>query len=59
MAAEKIKTARMAAGLTQEKAATLLQFPLRTWQKWEEGTAQPPVYIEKLILDRLTRMQEK
>lgn len=32
-----IKAARRKSGLTQEKAAALIGYSLRTWQEWEGG----------------------
>lgn len=35
------KKLRETAGLTQQESADLLQIPIRTWQRWEEGSAKP------------------
>ena len=54
-----IKEARQAAGLSQAKMATILEIPKRTIESWEAGTRKPPVYVEKLIVEKLMQMSEK
>jgi DNA-binding XRE family transcriptional regulator len=49
-----IKEARVNAGLTQDRMATLLQIPKRTIENWETGTRKPPAYFEKLIIHKLS-----
>jgi DNA-binding transcriptional regulator YiaG len=34
---EQVKQARVKAGLTQQKAADLINCGIRSWQKWEAG----------------------
>ena len=38
---DKIKTARLAVGISQEKAARQLDVALNTWARWEQGKQQP------------------
>ena len=54
-----IKEARQAAGLSQAKMATILEIPKRTIESWETGERKPPVYVEKLIVEKLMQMSEK
>ena len=53
-----IREARLAAGLTQRKMSELLEIPLRTIEQWEAGTRKPPIYVEKLIIEKLNRIKE-
>ena len=50
---EKIKEARVAAGLTQKKVCELLGIPPRTLQDWEAGRRNPPVWVEALVLEKI------
>lgn len=49
----KIKDARLNAGLTQQAMSDLLEIPLRTIENWEGGKSKPPIYVEKLIIEKL------
>lgn len=51
-----IKKARLAAGLTQKKAAELLGVPFRTFQDWEYGVHRPPKYTQQYIISKLLGM---
>lgn len=48
-----LKELRESTGLSLEEAAKYLGFPVKTWKNWEEGTAKPAPFIEKIIVDRL------
>lgn len=48
-----IKEARIAANMTQKEVSELLEIPGRTLQGWEQGKRVPPVYVEKLIIEKL------
>ena len=52
------REARIAAGLTQRKMSELLEIPLRTIEDWETGRSKPPIYVEKLIVEKLNQMKE-
>ncbi len=52
-AGEMIKTARIQAGLTQKQLAEKYEIPVRTLQDWELGLHKCPVYVLKLLIDRL------
>lgn len=52
----KLQEARKAAGLSQAEMAKLLDIPKRTIENWEAGTRKPPVYVEKLIIEKLQQM---
>ena len=53
-----IREARIAAGLTQRKMSELLEIPLRTIEDWERGRSKPPIYVEKLVVEKLNRMKD-
>lgn len=54
----KLKEARIAAGLTQAKMAKILEIPRRTIESWEGGTRTPPAYVAKLIIEKLESMKK-
>nr|DAQ02272.1 MAG TPA: helix-turn-helix domain protein [Caudoviricetes sp.] len=56
---EKIKEARVAAGLTQKEMCALLNIPPRTLQDWEAGRRNPPSWVESLILEKLDCRDDK
>lgn len=58
----KIKEARIAAGLTQKEVCARLNIPPRTLQDWEAGRRNPPVWVEALVLEKIEgekKMKEK
>jgi len=44
-----IKELRQSLGLSQSEFAKEFGFSVRTLQKWEQGAAQPPVYLIGLL----------
>lgn len=54
-----IKEARKAAGLTQSAAAELIGVPKRTWEDWEAERRHPPLYVEKLIIEKLQTLKAR
>ena len=44
-----IKDMRFGLGLTQKEFAKRFNIPVRTLQKWEQGSARPPIYVPQLI----------
>lgn len=40
---ERIKAARIAAGMTQQSSANALNMTVRAYQKYEEGSSEPPL----------------
>lgn len=54
----KIKEARIAAGLTQKEVCELLGIPPRTLQDWEAGRRNPPAWAEALVLEKLIAAKE-
>ncbi len=54
----KIKEARLAAGLTQTKMSELTLIPVRTIQDWEAGRRKCPPWAERLILKELNELKQ-
>lgn len=54
-----IKEARIKAGLTQRAMTDLLLIPYRTVQDWESRKHNPPIYVEKLVIDKLLQIAEQ
>lgn len=53
-----IRHARVKHGLTQTQLANLTGIPMRNIQNWETGDRKCPVYVEKLILEKLDRLDQ-
>ncbi|WP_462256590.1 helix-turn-helix domain-containing protein [Dialister invisus] len=49
----RIKAARLAAGLSQREMSELLRIPKNTITGWEQGRRTPPEYVERLIIEKL------
>lgn len=56
--AEKLKTARKAAGMTQQGMADRMLIPFRTIQQWEGGQRTPPPYVQRFVLNELESLQK-
>lgn len=48
--AERIKQARLKAGLSKKELSEIYRIPLRSIQQWEEGSRKPPEYVVNLLL---------
>lgn len=48
-----IKDARQSAGLTQKQFSDLFEIPLDVVKSWDAGRRKPPIWAEKLILEKL------
>lgn len=48
-----IREARQVARLTQRQVAVLLEIPEVTYKSWELGKRVPPIYVEKMIIEKL------
>ena len=51
----KIADARKAKGMTQQDLSEWLEIPQKTLEKWEQGARKCPVYVEKLIIEKIVR----
>lgn len=49
----KVKSARLAAGLTQDEMSKRFEIPLSTIKKWDSGVSTPPEWAAKLLLEKL------
>lgn len=52
-AENKIKTARLAAGMTQAEMSEKYGIPADTIKSWDRGKAYPSLWVEALLLDKL------
>ena len=55
----KIKEARMHLVMSRAEMHRQFEIPLRTLEDWDSGKRNPPVWAEKLILEKLERMKEE
>ena len=49
----RMKAARAATGLTQQKLSERTLIPKRTIEDWERGKATPPPYVQRFVLNEL------
>lgn len=56
--AEKLKKAKKAAGLTQQKMVDLMLIPKRTIEEWERGNNIPPAYVQRFVLNELESLKK-
>lgn len=56
--AEKLKKAKKAVGLTQQKMADLMLIPKRTIEEWERGNNVPPAYVQRFVLNELESLKK-
>lgn len=54
-----IKESRKAAGLTQAEMSKIFEIPRRTLEDWETGKRSPAPWAEKLIIEKLERIQSE
>lgn len=52
----KLKQARLSAGLTQQKMSEKLNIPCRTIQDWETDKHLPPEWAETLVIKELNSL---
>ncbi len=57
MEENRIKNARIKAGLNMKEMSNLFGIPYRTLQHWEGDARKPPIWAEKLILEKLQRIK--
>lgn len=55
----RIKEARIKAGLSIKALSELLGAPYRTVQDWNAGKSKPVEWAERLIIEKLERMETK
>lgn len=54
-----IKEARHLSGLSQIEMAKVLEIPRRTIEEWEANRRKPPIYVEKLVVEKLLKIAEE
>lgn len=58
--ADMLKTAREAAGMTQQAVSDRMKIPKRTIEEWEADRRTPPSYVQRLVLNELAdRVRDK
>lgn len=57
--AQRLKTARKAAGLSQTGMADRTTIPLRVIESWEQADRTPAPYVQHLVLRELGRLAKK
>lgn len=55
---KKIKEAREAAGLSRIEMSRLFEIPIRTLENWDKELRNPPMWAEKLVVEKLEHMRE-
>lgn len=53
-----IKDKRIEAGLTQKEFSEIFEIPIDVVKSWDSGRRKPPVWAEKLIVEKLNRIAE-
>lgn len=53
-----IKEARIAAGLTQAQFSKMFEIPTDVVKSWDAGRRKPPIWAEKLIIEKLNKISE-
>ena len=56
--ADKLKTARAAAGLSQQGMADRTEIPKRTIQDWEAEKSTPPPYVQRFVINELESLKK-
>ena len=54
---EKLKQARKAADLSQQRMADRMLIPKRTIQDWEGEKRIPPEYVQRFVLNELEQLK--
>ena len=57
--AQKLKAAKKAAGMSQQKMADEMLIPKRTIEDWERGIFEPPAYLQRFIFNELAARAEE
>ena len=57
--AERLKAARAATGMSQQKMADRMLISKRTIEKWETGERVPPEYVQRFVLNELREIADE
>lgn len=58
MEINKLKEARLAAGLTQKSMSDKTGIPIRTIGDWETGNRRPPKWVASLVIEKLVSIKK-
>lgn len=53
-----LKAERIRHNLTQQQLSNIIGIPYRTIQSWEEEKRKCPEYVEKLVLEKLNKLDQ-
>lgn len=56
---DSIRGKRLKAGLSRAEMSRRFEIPIRTLENWEAGVNQPPVWAEKLIIEKLEQIKKE
>ena len=54
-----LKEARLKSNLTPKSMSQRLEIPIKTIEDWEKGDNLPPLYVEKLVIAELKRIEKE
>ena len=54
-----IKDARIKTSLTQKQFSDIFEIPIDVVKSWDSGRRKPPAWAEKLIIEKLNRIQNE
>ena len=54
-----IKEAREQAGLSRAEMSRVFEIPIRTLEDWDAGRSKPPIYVQKLIIEKLQTISKE
>ncbi|MBD5451280.1 MAG: transcriptional regulator [Lachnospiraceae bacterium] len=54
-----IKEYRKSTGLTQKQFSELFEIPIDVVKSWDTGRRKPPTWAEKLIIEKLEKINKK
>ena len=52
-----IKEHRLSAGLTQKQFSDMFEIPIDVVKSWDSGRRKPPIWAEKLIIEKLKQIK--
>ena len=53
-----IEEARKSKGMSRRHVSDWLEIPYRTLENWERGSRPCPLYIEKLVVEKILQTEE-
>ena len=55
---KRIKEAREEIGMSRAEMAREFGMPIRTLENWDREISNPPLWVEKLIIEKLERLNQ-